>query len=672
MATDDAVPNVRGLFAAIVRNAVHGSPAPLSALCLLDEFDDLSVRVVLPDEDHTTAIARDPLWGAVYDTVAEGCWVTREHLRADMRLLLVKDRERLFFRTVDRLIEAAIGDQLSDPLSLAVWYCRYKMDPIASAGFHALAVEEPALVHECLSIIRQEAPAARIFRSGHARLLHTIGDWLPIYAYLSRQDRPPGHSQALSAIHHEWTDVRSRDLPAERDAPARHDDVSLTAPYVWPVPALVNRSRRGHVADRLRWEPVAVRENLQAFATIARETRRQLDPSTSHEPRKADADSGSALSVSWWRQADTRELVRSASEDVNRLVSALAFPLAEVERATHRIAVVGARTVRRTLVLNLRPSPASESGERSEYAVLWQIPDSAGRAADLEIRGADNLPTQGPSDEAVTALRVVVEQLLRHDLEADHTFGGPRATLIPASYYARLERLLTQTWRVVRMPQSRAERQITVTWTEHIDRRRGGSHVRAVMRGLTMPLQTSGYSPREHYVVKVDTPPDLTVRSLELRVPRRRDRPDLPDYFTDSTLLLRLGPSWAARGYLGGVPMLIGILALLISMLLPDNTDSSRELGSQLSYVFLAAAPAAISILVESRRRSGPTQWALRSLRYVVFLSATLSSLAILFTLIPLDTDGHLVAWGATMTLGIVLIVFGAILTIFYSLAGKT
>lgn len=668
MTADGVQGDVARLVEDIVNTVERRSPAELLSLCVLDEFDDAAARLLVPDEDCSAAIEKDPTWRVVYETIDDRHWATRELLRGRLRLAFARAHERLFQRAVDRLVETAIGDQLSDPLSLAVWYCRYKMDPIASAGLHGLIVEEPELAYRCMSIIRSQAATLRTFRSGYVRLRNTIGDWLPTYDYLASKEAVSARQRALRFIVDDWGPSRT----PPRAMVAR-DEVAQTMPYIWPVAALADAPRAGHKA-KLRWEPMAVREGLQAISSIALESRRQIGSSPigqleKRQPTDQFAGAASALSVSWWRQRGTRELVRSASEDVNQLVSALSFPLAEVERVTHQISVTGSRTAQRSMVLTLRPSPTAEHGAQQspEYAVLWHIPDSAGRASDFQIRGADGLPVQGPSDEAIIALRLFVDQLLRHDLDNDYTFGGPKATLIPASYYARLERLLTQTWRVVRMPQSRAEGQITVTWTEEIDRRITRLPFGTVLNGLTFPLQTSGFSPREHYMVQVDTPPDLTVRSLELRVPQRSVRPDMPDHFTDSTLLLRLRLSWAARRYIAGVPILLGLLALLVSLLLPDNSSSSREVGAQLSYLLFAVAPAAVSFLVESRRRSGPARWALRGLRYVVLGFATLSSVVIIFTLIPLKTSAHELAQLGTLGLGVLMLLFGVSLAIITS-----
>lgn len=638
------------------------------ALTLLENFDSSLGALVLQDSEAFPSLVEHEAWHLIFERTAMSKWSTVSPLRSELRLLFVQKHQQQFHRFVDRLVEMSIGDQLPDPLSLALWFSRYKTDPIGAVGPYVLAIEQPQLFRDCFCLVESRAESFEVFRAAYTRLMVLARDWLGVFRYFADDDQSPARRVAFDELVGELSgrrrERRVRRTVAQRGLEIQHSfslpQAELDSPYSWPTSALKDFPAESS-GCKLRWQPMALAsraESVEQLAVPASIDRFAMSTKTDLMTSSSD-DALKNLSTYWWSDSETRRLMDGSTVDVRHLMRALAFPSSEVERVTHTASLVNQRFIKRQMVVTIRPALQSDDkgAKLPDYAVLWQIPDSAGKYGDLQVMGADGLPLEGAAEQTVSAVRRLLDELLDPAMAGAAAASHSGERPIPVSYYARLERLSSQTWRIVKRPQTRAESEVKVKWSELIDPTGSLSALRIVTGKGIIALQTSGFSPREQYSVEVLTPPDLAVRVAELRVPQREVRSELPYQFADSTVILQVILSRSARLSILATTLSLALFALLVPILV--NVVSTSEITSQLSYLLLGAGlPAVASIVFEWRRHGGASAWSLRSLRFLLLFFATAAGFSALGSTVLLDSYSHIVALTLSYFVGAVLICF--------------
>ena len=668
---DDGMNDPRSVFdSAFLAIAESVDPSVL-ALSLVDQFDmDLAASMLgLPKVP--VEVVETKAWSMLFEPTGPQSWSPRHGLAEGLRTILYERHPRQFARYSARLQELLIGDQLPDPLSLALWYSRYRSDAASVAAPFLLAVDEPELVLDFVGVLLEGSRTHSLFGYSLRRLLTSSEDWTSLLLRVADDqgvsDSDRLHVRELLRIlnleraRQSGKTISRAEGGAGRAGLVRQTRATFESAYLWRDRALA-QDPGPDTRCRLRWDPVpAGQEATLTSLYVEREIEGRSEPQGKAAPGLVPFEGvKSPPSIRWLNGARGRSAMSESPKEVLQLLTALAFPSTEVESVSHVVRLDSPRVVERQMSIVLRPELPIEEAARGlpGHIVLWQVPDVAGSASDLRITAADGLPLAGPSDETVTALRRLLDEFLDPALSQGWSTSEERGERpIPASYYSRLERLSSQTWRIVQRPSTRSEAEVRVSWTEDLPQ--SISVVHALSGRARLRLQTAGFAPTEAFNLEFELPSDLAVRSASLRVPRRRTRHELPNQFTDSTFAAQVILSQTARRYLSVVPVAAGALAILVALLV--NFGSPEDVGPQFLYVLFAAIPALFSVFVEARRTGGPRGWLLRGLRVLVVVYAFIAGLALVGALVPLWDSAHSAATYAAMGVGVLLVLSGIV-----------
>ncbi|MEV8639021.1 hypothetical protein AB0395_45935 [Streptosporangium sp. NPDC051023] len=643
-----------GVVRNLARHLAESAPGEILALSFLDEFDLVTAQTLTRHVFRTDVTIEGEWWASVFERRGAR-WITRPFLRPPLRRSLMENDPETVRFVCAGMVDLSIGDQLSDPFSLSMWFSRFGTQPLGRSSLFALALEEPRLAYESLELLRRNEESF-VYRAAFARLKNASESWADVFRMVA--ERSPAlkrvyYDNILLVLGHTPPRPRARPKagPGERVAGRTVRggglELRLDAAYQWEYVVLKD-TPKGPYEPRLIWPaasspalltgPVAV--PLPAGVQGALEGAAGDD---SRAPRRQEA--------SRWREEGSRRTFRESEPDIGDLLVTSLFPRGEVERAIHKISIVNDYHIERELLLTLRPPTVREGEDSPHYIVLWQIPDSAAKAPDLQRIGADGFPIFGPSSGAASTLKERLNEVL------DRRAGGPGSEppLITAAVYVQLDRLRAQPWRIIRAPQSRAESQVSVQWSEEIRLSQRWTLLRALRGNVVISVQTSGFTIEEDFQVTVSTPQDLQVHALELGVPQRSERLDIPSVFTDSTLVVKLRLSRTTRLYLQLTPLLLGVVLGVVAVAAASPVNADFAL--QLVYLPFTVVPIVVSTVIEMRRQR--THQGGRAFRYLPPFFVALWSITttlVLTVLLPFDSYWHMTAQVAAGSYGALLI----------------